>query len=168
MKRLLLLISLFYGLHQAAAQSSYSPAIKVQIQQVENNLAGRVIVDKPYNLQERMAHFKVKGLSMAVVHNYQVIWAKGYGWADEKEKRPVTTATLFKPGSISKSLNAVGVLRLAQDGQLDLYKDINDYLNSWKFPYDSLSKGKKISWPICLVVLGGYPYTGAFQAMIKR
>jgi CubicO group peptidase (beta-lactamase class C family) len=110
-----------------------------------------------------MAYYKVKGLSIAVVNKYKVVWAKGYGWADEKEKLPVTSATLFKPGSISKSLNAVGVLKLVQDNKLDIYKDINDYLKSWKFPYDSLSKGKKIttanllSHTAGLSVYGGFP-----------
>jgi CubicO group peptidase (beta-lactamase class C family) len=72
-------------------------------------------------------------------------WAKGYGWADSAEKRPVTTETLFQAGSISKSLNSLGVLKLVQDRKLDLYTDINFYLKSWKFPYDSISKGKKIT-----------------------
>jgi hypothetical protein len=34
------------------------------------------------------------------------------------------------------------------DKKLDLYADINNYLKSWKFPYDSLSKGKKLPQPI--------------------
>ena len=168
MKKLLLTIAMCYALNQAAAQSTYPSEILDQIKQVENNLAGRIIIDKPYNLTERMAHFKIKGLSMAVVHNYQVIWAKGYGWADEQEKRPVTTATLFKPGSISKSLNAVGVLRLAQDNQLDIYKDINEYLRSWKFPYDSLSKGKKISMANLLSHTGGLSVYGGFPGYDKK
>jgi len=87
----------------------------------------------------------VKGMSMAVIQDYRIVWAKAYGWADEGEKRPMTTETLFEPGSISKSLNAVGILKLAQEKKLDLYTDINSYLKSWKFPYDSLSKGKKIT-----------------------
>ncbi len=128
------------------AQSTYSKEIKSQIESVENNLSGRVLIDgKPYNILNRMAHHKVKGLSIAVVQNYKIVWAKGYGWADESEKRPVTTATLFEPGSISKSLNAVGVLKLVQDNKLSLETDINEYLKSWKFPYDSISKGKKIT-----------------------
>jgi len=48
-------------------------------------------------------------------------------------------------GSISKSLNGVGILKLVQEGKLNLDSDINIYLKSWKFPYDSLSKGKKIT-----------------------
>jgi CubicO group peptidase (beta-lactamase class C family) len=146
MKNTLVLIITWLGISTLVAQTTYSKEVEEQIKRVENNLAGRVKVDgKAYTISDRMAFFKVKGLSIAVVNNYKVVWAKGYGWADEKEKRPVTTETLFEPGSISKSLNAVGVLKLVKDKKLDLSADINTYLRSWKFPYDSLSKGKKIS-----------------------
>jgi CubicO group peptidase (beta-lactamase class C family) len=84
-------------------------------------------------------------LSVAVIQNYKMVWAKAYGWADDSLKVPATMQTLFQAASISKSLNGVGVLKLVQDKKIDLYADINDYLTSWEFPYDSLSKGKKIS-----------------------
>ena len=164
MRKLLLSISLCFTISNLWAQSAYSKEIKEQIKHVENNLFSRVILNgKADNIVDRMTFYKVKGLSIAVVNNYKIVWAKGYGWADEKEKRPVTAATLFKPGSISKSLNAVGILKLAQANKLDIYKDINEYLKSWKFPYDSLSKGKKIttanllSHTAGLSVYGGFP-----------
>jgi CubicO group peptidase (beta-lactamase class C family) len=70
-------------------------------------------------------------------------------------KIPVTTQTLFQAASISKSLNSIGVLRLFQDKRIDLYTDINTYLTTWKFPYDSPSKGKKISVANLLSHTGG-------------
>lgn len=146
MKKILLVIAISLCIHFSSGQTSYSKEVEEKIKQVENNLAGRVKVNgKGYTILERMAYYKIKGLSVAVVDNYKVVWAKGYGWADETEKRPVTTETLFEPGSISKSLNAVGVLKLVQDKKLDLHTDINTYLKSWKFPYDSVSKNKKIT-----------------------
>jgi CubicO group peptidase (beta-lactamase class C family) len=127
---------------------SYPEEVKAKIKKVENNLAGWVqIGDMPtkWTLEERMKFYHANGVSIAVIKNYKVEWAKGYGWADSAEQRPVTTTTLFQAGSISKSLNAIGVLKLAQEGKLDIYSDINNYLRTWKFPYDSLSKGKKIT-----------------------
>jgi CubicO group peptidase (beta-lactamase class C family) len=169
MKKIFLLAVLFYDVTGVTGQTTYSNKIKAQIKQVENNLAGRIIIDgKADNLLDRMAHFKVKGLSIAVVQNYKVIWAKGYGRADEKEKRPVTAATLFKPGSISKSLNAIGVLKLVQDNKLDLYKDINEYLRSWKFPYDSVSKGKKITLANLLRHTAGLSVYGGFPGYDRK
>jgi hypothetical protein len=102
------------------AQSvNYSSDIKQQITEVENKLKLWVHVEglsNRYSLKERMAFYKVKGVSIAVIKDYKVEWAKGYGWADSAEQKPVTTATLFQAASISKSLNGVGVLKLVQGG----------------------------------------------------
>ncbi|MBK7010829.1 MAG: serine hydrolase [Saprospiraceae bacterium] len=129
------------------AQNSYTQETLQKIKEVENNICGSILIndENPVHILDRMALYNVKGLSLAVIKDHKIAWAKGYGWADEEEKRPVTTETLFEPGSISKSLNAVGILKLVQDGKLDLNTDINAYLKSWKFPYDSLSNGKKIT-----------------------
>lgn len=139
------------------AQNQYSQETLDKIKEVENNITGQVILNdaRPSTIAEKMAKNKVKGLSIAVIHEYKIAWAKGYGWADEAEKRPMTTETLFEPGSISKTLNALGILKLAQEKKLDLYTDINTYLKSWKFPYDSLSKGKKITLANLLSHTGG-------------
>jgi len=91
-----------------------------------------------WNLQQRMAHYKIPGLSIAVVHNGKIEWARGYGVMDTATQKPVTVQTLFQAASISKSLNGVGVLKLVQDKKIDLHTDINTYLHTWKFPYDSL------------------------------
>jgi CubicO group peptidase (beta-lactamase class C family) len=143
------------------SQGNYSKEVEEQIKQVENGVCGRVIIEgESQNIVDRMAFYKVKGLSIAVVHNYKIVWAKGYGWADEKEWRQVTTETLFEPGSISKSLNAVGVMKLVQDKKLDLNTDINTYLKSWKFPYDSISHNKKITIAHLLSHTGGLTVHG--------
>ena len=127
---------------------AYNKETEDKIKQVENNLSEWIqVVDSvnTYNLQQRMEYFKIRALSIAVIHDHKIEWARGYGVMDTSTRQPVTVQTLFQAGSISKSLNAMGVLKLAQDKKLDLYTDINTYLSSWKFPYDSVSKGKKIT-----------------------
>lgn len=130
----------------------FAPALGAQsfqdkITAVENNLGGWAKLEntRGWNIQERMGHYKVHGLSIAIIDNYNVVWAKGYGEADTLEHRPVTVNTLFQPASIGKSLHAVGVMKLVEQGKIDPERDINDYLKRWKFPYDSLSRGKKIN-----------------------
>lgn len=132
---------------QSAAQKEYSPETLERISQVENNLGDWVKTqyDTVWNLNDRMKHHNVTGVSIAIVHNFEIDWVKGYGWADVSEKRPVTEKTLFQAASISKSLNGVGVMKLVQDGKIDLNTDINQYLTSWKFPYDTVSHGKPIT-----------------------
>ena len=127
-----------------------SPAGEVQerIRKVENSLSPDVVYGDTIplaNLLQRMKTTNTKGLSIAVINNYQIEWAKGYGWADEGEERKVTTNTRFQAASISKSLNSLGILKLVEEGKLDPAADINNYLRTWKFPYDSVSKNKKIN-----------------------
>lgn len=130
-----------------AQKTIYSQAVEQRIKQVEANLFS----NKPgsnnnkWAIDTRMRHYGVYGLSVAVIKDYKIEWVKGYGFADFEEKRPVTTETIFQAASISKSLNAVGVLKLVQDKKLKLDTDINNYLTTWKFPYDAASKGKKIN-----------------------
>jgi CubicO group peptidase (beta-lactamase class C family) len=147
----------------AQPNKTYAKETESKISQVESNLAGWVQIDNSpvgWKLADRMKFYHANGVSIAVIKDYKIEWAKGYGWADSAEQRPVTTLTLFQAGSNSKSLNAVGILKLAQEGKLDLYTDINTYLKSWKFPYDSLSKGKKITIANLLSHTGGLTVHG--------
>ena len=130
-----------------AQEKKYAPEIELKIKAVENNLGLQIRIEgEPHaTLKERMDFYHVKGMSIAVIKDYKIEWARGYGWADSVEQRRVGTGTLFQAGSISKSLNGVGVLKMVQDKRLNLYADVNDYLSTWKFPYDSLAKNKKIT-----------------------
>lgn len=104
-----------------------------------------LLKDQPLNLETRMNKLGVHGVSIAVVHNYKLDWAAGFGMADVEAKKPVTKETLFIPGSISKPVHTLAILQLADQKKLDLFTDVNQYLQSWKFPYDAAAKGKKIT-----------------------
>src|SRR6185437_5749137 len=72
----------------------------------------------------------IAGASVAVVANGQLIFAKGYGVADMKTRRPVLAdRTLFRVASISKTFTWTAVMQLVQAGKLDLDRDVNDYLD---------------------------------------
>lgn len=144
---LLLILSTTGVLAQSSTGPAPSKEVQEKIKAVESHLSGWIKTqnDHDWTLEERMKHHRLNGLSIAVINNYKIEWARGYGWADSSERRPVNVSTLFQAASISKSLNGVGVMRLVQRGKLDLNTDVNQYLKGWKFKYDSLSKGKKIT-----------------------
>lgn len=89
---------------------------------------------KPFVLQDRMGVYGVPGVSVAVIHNGKLEWARGWGVRDADTCEPVTPETDFQAASISKVVTALTALRLVEQGKLSLDRDINDYLTSWKLP----------------------------------
>src|SRR5712664_1972014 len=80
----------------------------------------------PSQLQNR----DIAGAVVSVVKDGQVLFAKGYGYADFTAKKPVLAdQTLFRPGSISKLFTATAVMQLVEQGNLDLDRDVNEYLD---------------------------------------
>ncbi|MGC2697871.1 MAG: serine hydrolase domain-containing protein, partial [Candidatus Angelobacter sp.] len=69
-------------------------------------------------LKQLMDIYKVPGLSVAVIDNYQIAWAKGFGVTEAGGSTPVTTKTLFQAGSISKPVAATGAMWLVEHGRL--------------------------------------------------
>jgi len=161
-------ISLFFillSIHCLAVNAqtaNYSPSVEERIKQVENNLSGWVHTgfDDQWNILDRMKKYHVNGVSIAVIHDYKIEWAKGYGLADVSENRPVTGKTLFQAASISKSLNSLGVLKLAEQKKIDCDSDIDKYLKSWKFPYDSKTGEGKVTVRELLSHTGGLSVHG--------
>ena len=138
----LLLLTLFVG--QVFAQNKSLP---IRIKEVENNLISFVPVKgfKGWNIIDRMKYYKVPGVSIAVIKDYKIDWAKGYGLADTTFKTPVTTETMFSAGSISKFLMAVTALKIVENGLIDLEKPINNYLSSWKITENEFTKKTPIT-----------------------
>ena len=141
-----------------------APTVAARIRQVENSLLPYVPVDGllGWNLQERMKYHRVPGLSIAVIRNYQVEWAKAYGWADTTARTPVTPATLFSAGSISKLATAAAALTLVQQGKLSLDAPINTYLKSWQLGDNDFTRKRPVSLRLLLSHQGGTSQSAYF------
>jgi len=97
------------------------------------------------SLQDLMEKFKVPGLSIAVIDNFQVIWAKGYGVTVADSKAPVTPKTLFQAGSISKPVAATAALYMVEQGKLALDENVSDKLKTWKVPENEFTQTEKVT-----------------------
>ena len=98
------------------------------------------------------------GAAVVVVKDGKVLFARGYGYADAKQKRPVSAEeTLFRPGSISKLFTWTAVMQLFEQGKLDLDRDVNEYLD-FRIP-DAFGK------PITLKNL--MTHTPGFEEQVK-
>jgi CubicO group peptidase (beta-lactamase class C family) len=112
-----------------------------------------------HSLQERMADMPVPGVSIAVIHNGEIEWAKGFGVM--KAGGPSVTAdTLFEARSISKPVAALAALKLVQDWKLSLDADINTELKSWNLPYGAEANGKVVTLRELLSHTGGTTVNG--------
>ncbi len=86
-------------------------------------------------VEKVMKDWKVPGLSLAIVKEGKIVYAKGYGYRDVAKKLPVTPDTLFAIGSNSKSFTAAALGILADEGKLDFDKPVREYLPDFRL-YD--------------------------------
>jgi CubicO group peptidase (beta-lactamase class C family) len=92
-----------------------------------------------------MKHYNVPGVSIAVVENGKIKWAKGYGIANTETGTKVDSETLFQAGSISKPVAALSVLKLLEDGSVTLDEDVNSYLKNWQIPANEFTQDQKVT-----------------------
>ncbi len=120
-----------------------------RIHRVENGLLRAVAVqgrpEPKRTIAERLAHYKVPGLSVAVVDRGEIEWARGYGFASVEDRKPVTPETRFQAASISKPVAAMVALRMVEMGKLALDEDVNLKLRSWKVPENEFTAKQKVT-----------------------
>jgi CubicO group peptidase (beta-lactamase class C family) len=117
------------------------------IKKVETGLTTPIFIegDSTWTIEERMEHYGIPGVSIAVINNGKIEWTKVYGVMDKESKSPVTAKTLFQAASISKPVTAYGALTLVEQKKVALDEDINSFLKSWKLPDSEFTKDKKVT-----------------------
>lgn len=149
MKRLsthqFLLVVLFFVIILPAR--IYSQPNDSQITKVENGLLPYTLIEgePSFNLHDRMEYYKVPGVSIAVIKDYKIEWTKQYGVMDSGIQNPVTDKTLFNVGSLSKGVAALTVLNLVNEEKIDLNKNINEQLISWKVPENEFTAQQAVT-----------------------
>jgi CubicO group peptidase (beta-lactamase class C family) len=160
MKRIIPLILLFTCLLLPAAFTQSE--VESRIKRLEGGLLGPVLVkgEAPWTLEERMKHHRVPGVSIAVIKDHRVEWARAYGLKDVETREPVTTETLFQAGSISKPVAAMVALKKVEEGKIALEANINDRLTTWKLPDNELTGRRQVSLANLLSHTGGLTVHG--------
>src|SRR6201988_5063375 len=118
-----------------------------RIKNIEGGLLPPVLIKghPSWAIVERMKFYKIPGLSVAVIKDFKIDWARAYGIKDLDTNEVVTTETLFQAGSISKSVNAMIAMKKVEQGQIALDDNINSKLTSWKLPDNDLTENKKVT-----------------------
>ena len=135
-----------------------STEVEQHIKHVTSGLVGGIVIKgdehATHTLADRMKELNVPGVSVAVIHNGKIEWARGFG-VRSIGGPPVNPETMFQAGSISKPLATMACLRLVQQGKLSLDTDVNSYLTSWKLPTDPVQQGKPVTLRELLSHTGG-------------
>ena len=110
-------------------------------------------------LEERMVHYHTPGVSIAVINDLALEWAKSYGVLRTGQERPVAVDSFFEAASTSKLVTAAIVLHHVEEGLLNLDEDINTYLKSWKLPENDYTRQQKVTLRLLLTHQAGLPTT---------
>jgi CubicO group peptidase (beta-lactamase class C family) len=140
---------LLSGAFAAAAGSPQE--LGERVKRVENGLIpnpGIVVKGQPpqrAGLFDRLKHYRIPGVSIAVINNYEVEWEEGYGVLEAGGTASVTPDTLFQAASISKPVVAATALYYVEKGILGLDEDVNSRLRTWKIPENQWTRKDKVT-----------------------
>src|SRR3990167_1978085 len=101
-------------------------------------------------IESKMQHDNIPGASIALVKNYQLKWAKGFGLKDKAKKEYVTTNTLFQAASMSKPITAVAVMETFSKKNISLNTNINTILKTWKIPENGYTNKQVVTMKLLL------------------
>lgn len=107
-------------------------------------------------IDREMKNNRITGLSISVIDDKNILYAKGFGYADAGKNVPATPETIYRAGSISKLFTAAKIMQLHQTGQIDIDKPLNDYLPSFSMQ-SRFHKSKPITPRMVLSHHAGLP-----------
>jgi CubicO group peptidase (beta-lactamase class C family) len=96
-------------------------------------------------IEESMKMFKVPGISISVINNFEIEWIKCFGVKDIRTQEEVSLDTLFEAGSASKTFTAASILNSVEQNLISLDESVNDKLLSWKIPENAFTKENKVT-----------------------
>ena len=82
----------------------------------------------------KLEELSLPGASIALIEDSRIATTRNYGFADVAGKRLISDDTLFQIASISKSVTAWGIMKLVEEGLLDLDAPVENYLTRWRLP----------------------------------
>lgn len=106
---------------------------KQVLNDAENDIDG-LIAQLDKRIPRLQNQYNVPGLSIALIHEGNLVWSNAYGYADLDLNRKMRVDSICRAESISKSVTAWGVMRLVEAGLVDLDAPVQEYLADWQFP----------------------------------
>jgi CubicO group peptidase (beta-lactamase class C family) len=112
--------------------NSEKPVQKSSVDEFSSYLSERI--------PDLMNRYDIPGVSVILVQNGERVWGDAYGFANVSTGQKMSTGTICRVESISKSVTAWGALKLVEEGRMDLDEPVHHYLKSWSFPESSFNE----------------------------
>lgn len=109
-----------------------------------------------------MKSYDIPGVNIALIQKGETLWSKAYGYADLEKGRRMTTDTYCRVESISKSVTVWGVMKLVEEGMIELDKPVAQYMKNWKLPESEYSE-EKVTVRQLLTHTSGLPLGDIFE-----
>lgn len=128
-------------------QSSSELSLETTIQLAENSLpqSNRSITWKKKSIPEQMKYYGIPGVSIAVVENFELLFAKAYGVNKIEKSSPVTTETMFRAVGVSSQVSRFLALNFVERGILNMQEDVNQNLITWKIPDNQWAQKQSVT-----------------------
>ena len=110
--------------------------------QKESKDVTQFVSELDQKIPQLLNDFIVPGTAIAIIENGEIILQKGYGYSNIDKGTKVTNTTGFNIGSISKTIAAWGVMKLVQEGKIDLDAPAEKYLTRWHLPESEFDSEK--------------------------
>ncbi|NKI19662.1 beta-lactamase family protein [Paenibacillus dendritiformis] len=95
-------------------------------------------------IHAQMQKGRIPGISVVIVKGEETVYQRGFGFSDLRTGQPITSESVFELGSVSKAFTGLGILRLAEEGQLKLDALVSDYVPWLHMTYTGERQGKRI------------------------
>ncbi|WP_420154481.1 serine hydrolase domain-containing protein [Siphonobacter sp.] len=130
MKKYYLTLLLATSLFSSNAQSLYEPAVFTDAQRLEKIRQALPAVEKL--VEEEFNKNKFPGLAYGIIVDGQLLHTKSFGYTDIARKTPASEKSLFRIASMSKSVTAMAILKLRDEGKLRLDDPVQQYIPELK------------------------------------
>lgn len=136
---------MFTALFVTVTLLNWSPSYTSAAASDRNTLTNAEIEKIEKHILKQMDKGNIPGVSVSVMKGGEAVYSKGFGYSDVKQKKRVTPSTLFELGSTSKAFTGLGLLKLAEKGQVQLSDPIEKYIPGLSFVYKGNYQGRKIN-----------------------
>ena len=146
---LLVVVALVCACALSSSALSGQASVEQRIARIEAHLVPGIVVKggppQALTMDDRMRALHTPAVSVAVLNDGAIEWARAYGVLKAGAPERATPRTRFQAASISKPVAAMAALRLVQGGRLSLDEDINAKLVSWKLPGNEFTTTEKVT-----------------------